>query len=168
MSATTVTNVAPMVQPKKVLQPGSRQVHRNPNPTQAEAKKPQSAKPKAYKRPLAEIMADLTHPVPKRLIKTKTIKGNRIEFVPWFNYVKLLNHYCPGWEIESQIGQSGGKTTVTAKLTIHAQECSVTRTGVGIEDTDLDKFGDAVSNANAQALRKACALFGLTLELWEK
>ena len=78
-------------------------------------------------------MADLTHPVPKRLIKTKTIKGNRIEFVPWFNYVKLLNHYCPGWEIESQIGQSGGKTTVTAKLTIHAQECSVTRTGVGIE-----------------------------------
>lgn len=57
---------------------------------------------------------------------------------------------------------------MTAKLIIHAQECSVTRTGVGIESTDLDVYGDAVRNASAQALRKACALFGLTLDLWEK
>lgn len=165
---TATSNVTPMVQPKKVLQSVKRQVQRNPTPSPTEVKATESVKPKEYKRPLADIMADLTKPIPQRLIKAKTLKGNRIEFVPWYNYVKILNHYCPGWEVDSEIGQVGGKTTVTAKLTIHAQECSVTRTGVGIEETDLDKFGDAVSNANAQALRKACALFGLTLELWEK
>jgi hypothetical protein len=164
MNATT-SNVTPMVRCQPVSK--STTTRRNPNPPQAEVQATKLAKP-GYKRPLAEIMADLAKPVPKRLIKTKTIKGNRINFVPWYNYVKLLNHYCPGWELDSEIGQAQGKTTVTAKLTIHAQECSVTRTGVGIENTDLDVFGDAVSNANAQALRKACALFGLTLDLWEK
>ncbi|NJM67487.1 MAG: hypothetical protein HC851_18345 [Acaryochloris sp. RU_4_1] len=163
----SATNVTPIMrsQPKGVLRStGSKQQPSQPATPQDKATQ---AKP-VYKRPLAEIMADLAKPVPKRLLKTKVLKGNRINFVPWYNYVKLLNHYCPGWEIESEIGQAGGKTTVTAKLTIHAQECSVTRTGVGIENTDLDVFGDAVSNANAQALRKACALFGLTLDLWEK
>lgn len=125
-----------------------------------------SKPPLDYKRPLAEIMADLKKPIPDSVVKSKTLKGNKIRFVPWYNYVKMLNYYAPGWESESEIRQCGEKTTVTPKLTIHAEECSVTRTGVGIENTDLDKFGDAVSNANAQALRKACAFFGMAIELW--
>ena len=39
---------------------------------------------------------------------------------------------------------------------------------IGNEFAEVEHFGDAYSNAEAMAFRRACARFGLGLALWEK
>ncbi|WP_218081173.1 Rad52/Rad22 family DNA repair protein [Anthocerotibacter panamensis] len=129
-------------------------------------------------RAFAEIMADLSRPVPPRLIRTRQQDGATIPYIPWHTINHLLDHYAPGWEGKiSEIRFSNDRIYVVYALTIHASDCSVTRMATGTEllkGTDRQgkpreiAFGDPSSNAESQAFRRAAARFGLGLHLYEK
>ena len=111
---------------------------------------------KEFRRPLLEILEDLRQPIPKRFIKTKTIKGKRIEYVRWTDLAKLLDYYVPGYEWQIGTNFDGRQVCVEGKLTIHAAEGSFTRAAVGDEHSEVDAYGSSFTNAEAQAFRRAC------------
>ena len=124
-------------------------------------------------RTLAEILESFRKPVPPQATKTKTLKGNNITFIPWYNYIKMLDRYAPGFELDFKLSYAptangGSQVLATATLTIHGTDGSITRSDVGCERSEMEKFTDPVSNARAQALRKVCASFMLGIDLWKK
>ena len=134
----------------------------------AEFKKPETLKSKDFKRPLAAILEDFSRPIPDRFIKTKTIKGTRIPYVPWYTYIKLLHYYAPGFSWSLRVVSTEGRTVVEGRLSIKAAEGEFSMMATGSEENDVDSYGDPTSNSEAMALRRACAKFGLGLHLWEK
>ena len=122
------------------------------------------------KRPLHQILKGLRKPIPERLLETKTIKGNKITFCPWYRVQKILNYYTGGYvtyEIkERTITQD--RLMLTVRITIHATDGDYFMEGTGIEDLNIKGFGDEQSNAESMAMRRACARFGLGLDLYEK
>lgn len=126
-----------------------------------------------YRRSITEILEDFSKPIPDRLIEQKPTfsKGQRrgeVDYVPWHTLVKLLNFYVPGWEWEIRSQSMGDRVVVEGRLTIHAAEGNFTREATGQELTECEGYGDPTSNAEAMALRRCCAKFGLGLHLWEK
>jgi hypothetical protein len=71
--------------------------------SEAKTQTPEILKSKGYQRSILEILADLQKPIPKRFIKSKTLKGQRIDFVSWYSYIRLLEYYAPGfsWEVRT-------------------------------------------------------------------
>lgn len=126
-------------------------------------------------RPIAAILQDLKQPIPERLLKQKPVRNKSTQrtdyltFCPWYNVVRLLDHFAPGFEYDCEPHFADGKTVVKATITIHGSDRSVSRSALGIEDSDLGGWGDPTSNASSMALRRAAAHFGLGLNLyWEK
>jgi hypothetical protein len=64
--------------------------------------------------------------------------------------------------------EKSDRTVVEGRLTLRAAEGNFTREATGTEDNEIDSWGDPSSNAQAMALRRCCAKFGLGLHLWEK
>jgi DNA repair RAD52-like protein 1, mitochondrial len=62
----------------------------------------------------------------------------------------------------------GSLVTVIASISIPCSEGVVTREATGCEDSDAKGYGDACSNAEAMALKRAAAKFGLGLHLYQK
>lgn len=122
-----------------------------------------------YRRPLAEILGDIRKEIPAGMLKAKTLKGNSITYIPWYKVIDILDWFAPGWtqEIRS-ISGSGNQTIVTIRVTIHAQEGDFHREAAGIEDDEVSGYGDTSSNASAQALRRAAAMWGLGKYLYDK
>ena len=121
---------------------------------------------KGFRRSILEILNDFQQPIPTRFIKTKTLKGQKISFVSWYSYIKLLDYYAPGFGWEVRTKQVGERTVVEGRLTILALEGDFVREATGTEDNDLESWGDPSSNSEAMALRRCCAKFGLGLALW--
>ena len=119
-------------------------------------------------RSITEIINDLSKPIPARLIRTKTVGGQRIRFLPWHTAIKFLDLYAPGWSYEIRhIAGIGGKVIVVARISIPCIEGVVYREATGQEDEDVSNYGDSSSNAEAQALKRATAKFGLGLYLYD-
>lgn len=131
----------------------------------AEVQKPLN---KGFRRPIAEILEDLQKPIPARFIKQKSIKGSKISYVPWYSLIRLLEYFAPGFDWEVRVVQIGDRTIVEGRLTIKAAEGEFSRAATGQEENEVDSYGDPSSNAEAMALRRCCAKFGLGLALWEK
>ena len=122
-----------------------------------------------YRRPLAEIQADLRKELPATILKTKTIKGNVIPYIPWHKVIDILDWFAPGWTQEVRsINGSGSQTIVVIRVTIPAAEGDFHREATGIEDDEVSGYGDTSSNASAQALRRAAAMWGLGKYLYDK
>jgi hypothetical protein len=123
----------------------------------------------AYRRPLVEILADLRKEIPASLLKTKTIKGTAITYIPWHKVVDVLDWFAPGWtqEIRSVTG-SGAQTIIVMRLTIPAAEGDVYREAAGIETEEVTGYGDTSSNASAMALRRCASMFGVGKYLYNK
>ena len=121
---------------------------------------------KEFRRPITDILTDLRKPISPRFIKQRTFKGNRIDFVSWYDLNRLMDFYCPGWEFSLNTSFDGSKVCVIGSLTIKAYEGDFTRSATGNENSDLDTYGDPYSNAEAQAFRRCCARWGLGLHLW--
>lgn len=133
-------------------------------PTQSQANTP-----RAFRRPLEAILEDLRRPIPERFIKTKSKKGVALRFVSWYDIVRILEARAPGFEYDCSPYFGDGKTVVKATITIHGEDGSLSRSALGIADSDIENWGDATSNASSMALRRAAAEFGLGLHLyWEK
>lgn len=119
-------------------------------------------------RSIAEIITDLSKPIPDRLLKSKTVGGQKIKFLPWHGAVRFLDLYAPGWnyEIRHVVG-IGGKLVLVSRISIPCAEGIVYREATGQEDEDVDKWGDSSSNAESMSLRRAASKFGLSLYLYE-
>jgi hypothetical protein len=132
---------------------------------------------KTFRRAILEILEDFAKPIPDRFIKKKTVfkrvngklnKTGEVDYIPWATYIRLLEYYAPGFSWEIRVQYLGDRTVVEGKLTIRAFEGDFVREATGQEDNSTDSFGDPCSNAEASALRRACAKYGLGLSLWEK
>lgn len=125
--------------------------------------------PKPMARPLADIIKDLSKPISVRHLKTKTIKGQELTYIPWYEAVKYLDHFAPGWcyEIRS-VNHIGGKLVLTVRLILITADGQVWREASGNEDDSVESYGDPASNAESMALRRAASKFGLGLYLYRK
>lgn len=123
-------------------------------------------------RPIREIINDLSKPVAARHLKTKKKGGATLTFIPWYHAIRYLDLYAPGWssEVRSVIW-GGARLVVTVRITIPAAEGPVWREATGTEeepDEDERMYGDPSSNAEAMALKRAAAKFGLGLYLYDR
>lgn len=133
----------------------------------AEQQQQQSFKP--GERSISEIINDLSRPVARRHLRTKKQGGKEITYVSWFDRVKYLDHFAPGWENQIvRMDNIGGKLIITVRITITASDGIFSREATGQESEDKDTFGDSSSNAEAMAFSRASAKFGLGLYLYSE
>ncbi len=120
-------------------------------------------------RSIRDIITDLSKPVAKRHLRSRKQGGKEIQYISWHDAVKYLDHYAPGWNYEIRnIQNIAGKLILTVRLSVPCAEGIVYREATGQEDDDLESYGNASSNAESMALRRACAKFGLGLELYNQ
>jgi hypothetical protein len=133
------------------------------DPTQPQKEAP------VFRRPIREIIADLSKPIPDRFLKTKPVKNQQLTFIPWYHAVRLLDWYAPGWcyEVRS-VTPISEQTVLTVRLIIPAAEGDLWREATGIEEDEVTGYGDTSSNAESMALRRAAAKFGLGLYLYDR
>ncbi len=146
-----------------------------PMETVAEAAPHTAGEPPARqsRRPIAEIIKDLSKPLPDRLVCRKFIKGREIKFINWQTAVRLLDHFAPGWRGEVRdVKEIGGRCVVIYRIAILCAEGWVWRDATGQEDDwdeeEEQRYGDPSSNAEAMALKRAAAKFGVALHLYDK
>lgn len=120
-------------------------------------------------RSIREIVRDLSKPVAKRHLRTRKQGGKELTYISWYDAVKYLDHYAPGWNYEVRSMNSvGGKLILTIRLSIPCLEGMVFREATGQEEEETTSYGDSSSNAESMALRRAAAKFGLGLYLYDK
>jgi hypothetical protein len=120
-------------------------------------------------RSIRAIIADLSKPLPKRHLKTRRQGGADLTYIEWHTAVRYLDHYAPGWSYAvKSVGLVGNLVTVIASISIPCAEAVITREATGCEESDAKGYGDAISNAEAMALKRAAAKFGLGLYLYQK
>ncbi len=123
---------------------------------------------------LAEILDNLKAPIPSRLMSKKAtfknkVKVGEIDYVAWTDLCDLLDDLCDYWEWEiKDVQQIGENLSLVGVLTVHGEDKSLTRMATGIEEINCSSYGDPSSNAEAMALRRCCAKFGLGRDLWRK
>jgi hypothetical protein len=119
-------------------------------------------------RSITDIIADLSKPLPDRFLKHKKMGGSDITFITWYTAVRFLDLYAPGWSTtEPKVTEVGGTLIVAIGISIPCEEGLVTRYATGQEEADVKGYGDSSSNAEAMALKRAAAKFGLGLYLYE-
>ena len=118
---------------------------------------------------IKQIEEVLSRPLPESMLKTKTMGGTRIKYIPWHILPKILSKYCPGWQWEiKSIYTTEKDLFVIGKLSIPTAEGMISREATGTESLDCNSYGDASSNSEAMAMRRCCSKFGLGLYLYEK
>jgi hypothetical protein len=135
---------------------------------------------------IAEIEADLSKPIPPRLLKTMPGRGGgkQLSYIHWLTAQKFLSLYAPGWSsrvtfVDPVGDEEKGGVVVGVEVSIPTQEGIVTRGNVGYKayKTGKDKqtgeakdtgFGGAALVAQRQAFKRAAADFGLARGLYEK
>jgi hypothetical protein len=122
-----------------------------------------------YPRSIKDIITDLSKPVnPQRLAK-RTQGGRELTYIPWFQAVRYLDKYAPGWRYEIRsINQVGDNIVLVARIIIVCAEGEVWREASALEPIKGSGFGDCATNAESAALRRAASKFGLCLSLYDK
>jgi hypothetical protein len=120
-------------------------------------------------RSIKDIITELSKPVAARHLKTRKQGGAELSYIEWHCAVKYLDLFAPGWSYHVKSVQLvGNLVTVIASISIPCLEGVVTREATGCEDADAKGYGDAVSNSEAMALKRAASKFGLALHLYSK
>jgi hypothetical protein len=130
-------------------------------------------------RSIRDIIADLSKPVNSQRLKvrveerrnkrTNEVTKIELKYLPWYQAIRYLDNYAPGWSYEVRNVQAiGANCVVTVRISIPCLEGVVYREATGIEPLDVKGYGDPVSNASSMALRRAAAHFGLCLNLYDK
>jgi hypothetical protein len=124
-------------------------------------------------RSIRDIIADLSRPVNPKRLKTRNATssgGQQLTYIPWYQAVRYLDHYAPGWRYEiRQVSQVGENLVMVARIIVPCAEGEVWREASALEKIeDPKRYGDAATNAESAALRRAAAKFGLCLNLYDK
>lgn len=125
---------------------------------------------------LTEILERLKQPVPKDLISQKDTyskgkKTGEVDYIAWYDLTEILDNRCGlgNWEwVVKDVNQVGNNLTLIGVLTIHGEDRQLTMMATGTESINCSGYGDPSSNAEAMALRRCCAKFGLGRDLWRK
>lgn len=148
------------------------------NPTDAAASTFESVQTDGDRRPLRDILADMRTPIRERHLETKQKGGETLTFCPWYRVARYVEHYTNGhWSKDVQMHTTERRIFVTVTVTIDAADATVSRSATGTEKlyrvdegtgevSDI-AYGDPSSNAESMAFRRACANFGLGLDLYE-
>lgn len=144
-----------------------------------------------------QIVAALSRPLPAKLLSNKRMGGSNIAYLPWYEVIKILDRYAPGWTWEVRsIQTSSDRLFLIGRLTIPTSSGDIFREATGTEQLKEDKeiwigekpnrypvkddlgrnmteprelaYGDPSSNAESMAFRRAAAKFGLALYLYIK
>lgn len=129
-------------------------------------------------RPLADILADLSKPIPREHCvtkprKDKTFPGTArfIVALGWEGTVALMNQIAPSWSFvfPHPPQQIGNYLSITARVSIPTSDSgTITREmsgAVELKAGDLkDGYGDPVTTAAHKAVRKALAYFGFGIK----
>lgn len=51
-------------------------------------------------RSIKDIIADLSKPVNPQRLKHRQQGGREIPYIPWYQAVRYLDNYAPGWRCE--------------------------------------------------------------------
>jgi Rad52/22 family double-strand break repair protein len=120
-------------------------------------------------RSIVDIIRDLSKPVESRRLKQRTQGGKQLTYLPWYQIVRYLDHFAPGWSYEVRsITTVGNAVAVCVRITIPCLEGFIYREATGYEPLEVKGYGDPTSNAESMALRRAAAKFGLCLNLYDK
>lgn len=124
---------------------------------------------KAYGRPLAEIISDLSKPLPDRFLSNRKQGGKNLTYISWHDVNKLMDYFTGGgWEGSvTTIHHTDTEVYVVYKVTIHTQEGNISREATGSEKLDNNAWGEAIAKAESQAFRRACARWGMGLYLYD-
>lgn len=121
---------------------------------------------------ITEILAKFSNPfteyIEQKPVYSKGSKSGSVDYIPWFSLCEILDTHAPGWEWDITCDYHGDRTVVIGKLTIHGSDRSISRSATGNEDSNCGSFGDPCSNAEAMAMRRCCAKFGIGRYLWSK
>ena len=118
---------------------------------------------------LAQIVEALSKPLPSSVLEVKKIGGKAIQYVPWYRVVSLLNRYAPGWQWEIRsIHTTDSDLFIVGRLTIPTAEGTIYREATGTNPLRDTNYGDASSNSESMAFRRAAAKFGLALHLYDR
>ena len=134
---------------------------------------------KDFRRPITEILADLSKPIPSRYLAQRKQGGAVLVYLPWYNAVKLLDRCAPGWDYSitqihttSDASEAGlplrARIFVSVRIVIRAAEGDFAREATGTELLNCGSYGDPSSNCESMALRRAAAKYGLGLYLYDK
>ncbi|HKI83215.1 MAG TPA: Rad52/Rad22 family DNA repair protein [Candidatus Krumholzibacteria bacterium] len=131
-------------------------------------------------RPLAEIIIDLSQILPAQDLRFKKRGGSEIPFIPQYKAQQLMDRYAPGWQYEiTSVSTTPDAAIVSVRVWILSIEGWTCRDAMAMEsfletvkDRDTGEmverpisYGDAATNAEAQAMKRAFRKFGLGLFL---
>ena len=120
-------------------------------------------------RSIREIIEDLSKPLDPRHLKTRKQGNTNLTYIEWHTAVKYLDLFAPGWGYHvPSVQLVGNLVTVVASISIPCAEGVITREATGCEESDAKGYGDALSNSEAMALKRAASKFGLGLYLYDK
>jgi len=107
-------------------------------------------------RSIEDIIADLSRPVNPRRLRVGKQGGKQITYLPWYQAVKYLDHYAPGWTYEvGSVTVVGDAVAITVRISIPCAEGRVWREATGYEPLNVKGYDDPTSNAESMALRRA-------------
>ena len=124
---------------------------------------------KPYGRPLSEIIADLSKPLPERFLSHRKQGGKNLTYISWHDVNKLMDYFTGGgWEgCVTNIHTTPDEVYVVYKVTVHAAEGHISREATGSEKLANNAWGEAIAKAESQSYRRACARFGMGLWLYD-
>jgi hypothetical protein len=120
---------------------------------------------------LQEILLALAEPIDPSFLSKRTQAKQEILYISWPDLIALLQQRAGidgfSWEIKDS-KQIGERFVMVGRLTIYGEDGHRSMDATGQEVLNCSSYGDPSSNAEAMALRRACAKFGLGLSLWQK
>src|SRR5262247_4568649 len=115
-------------------------------------------------RSIKDIICDLSKPVNPQRLKQRTQGGRQLDYLPWYQAVRYLDNYAPGWRYEIRsVNQVSDNLVMVVRITIPCAEGEVWREASALEPIKGTGFGDAATNCESAALRRAASKFGLCL-----
>lgn len=130
-------------------------------------------------RTLAEIIEDLSKPIPERLLQVKRKGGADLTFFTWVTAQRFLDLYAPGWHGKATLTYSGERVGCVYEICVPTADAGlVCRAASGDDSEDDDdeteqerrqrQYGSPTTRAEGQAFKRAAGRFGLGTYLRDK
>jgi hypothetical protein len=94
----------------------------------------------------------LSRPVAARHLKQRQQGGRTLDYLPWYQAVRYLDHHAPGWRYEIRsVNQIGDNLVMTVRIIVPCAEGEVWREASALEPLMGSGYGDAATNVESAA-----------------